>query len=232
MDGIIKVVRESDILIDYFEESVIQFFEVDKELIFNDSIERTMVARIFLYLNQVINNRGSEILKENYFVDMEYARNVANSQSLSLVKQLDDGSGNVQFDLVVHSRGNLKYNKELCLNLDNLLHIEVKKDQWEDENYEKLNKALRFSDYDKQKAFKKHDQFSDCIRLSMTTKYPSENEIVDERTKLLKNILGYQYGIFLTGLTKEKTPEYRLFRNGKIILSKRYDQHKQAFIPI
>lgn len=232
MDDIIKVVRESDILIDYFEESVIQFFEVDKDLIFNDSIERTMVARIFLYLNQIINNRGSEILKENYFVDMEYARNVANSQSLSLVKQLDDGSGNVQFDLVVHSRGNLKYNKELCLNLDNLLHIEVKKDQWEDENYEKLNKALRFSDHDKQKAFKKHDQFSDCIRLSMTTKCPSENEIVDERTKLLKNILGYQYGIFLTGLTKKEMPEYRLFRNGKIILSKRYDQLKQAFITI
>lgn len=209
MNEIIKCVKSSEILIQYFEEAVIKFLDEDKELLKNDSIERTMVARIFLYLNQIIEENGSEIIKDNYFVDMEYARNKANRESKSLVKTIDNTGSYSQFDIVVHSRGNLKYDKKYNLNLDNLLHVEVKKDPWnQDDVYQR----------------------SDCDRLSKTTDLTEENHLIDKESGLPIIVSGYQYGIFLTGLDIFSSPEYRLFRGGRIIKVKEYNKITREFV--
>lgn len=217
-------------LIEYFEQAFYLFWENDAELIKWNNIEQTMVARIFLYLNKLIEESKDPFFKENkYYVDMEYARNRANNLSDNYTKTLKDEDGNVRFDIIIHSRGQIPYQEDLKINLDNLLHVEVKKDKWNRHNDSIIDNISEMTEVDKQEEVSINSHLSDCIRLSMTTKQPDKHEKIDLKTGLLRNILGYQYGIFLTGLKKNTKPEYRLFRDGKMIGVKSFNKQNIKF---
>lgn len=92
-----------------FEKANVEFLAKEKALLASNVSERTICARLMLYLNEQIKDDPSY---NGYYVDVEYNRNHGNIKTIyKLIK--------INCDLILHSRGNK--------DKDNLLALEMKK---------------------------------------------------------------------------------------------------------
>lgn len=120
---------KKDLLIELLKKSVDKCYADDKTLI-DRSMERTSVARIFYYMqNLIVRSKNFECFRE-YNLDCEYNRNMEDGKRLA-----DNERGKIP-DVILHKRGS---------NDSNLLILEFKSAENDDytDDYDKLQKFTK-----------------------------------------------------------------------------------------
>ncbi|MDA1800414.1 MULTISPECIES: hypothetical protein [Bacillus cereus group] len=113
-----------------FESANNKYLADQKKLIKSEVSERTLCGQLMLYLN----NEKEETLYKQYYVDVEYNRNVNGR-----LKTIKDGEGEIitiNCDLILHSRGE-------NLVQDNLIALEMKKSNGRKSEKEKDRERLK-----------------------------------------------------------------------------------------
>ncbi|HDR3492160.1 TPA: hypothetical protein QCN73_003641 [Bacillus wiedmannii] len=113
-----------------FESANNKYLAGQKKLIKSEVSERTLCGQLMLYLN----NEKEKTLYKQYYVDVEYNRNVNGR-----LKTIKDGEGEIitiNCDLILHSRGE-------NLVQDNLIALEMKKSNGRKSEKEKDRERLK-----------------------------------------------------------------------------------------
>lgn len=115
-------------LADIFDQTLDDFFEMEKENILLGVSERNLCARFSMLLDKTVKNNGIK----GYYTDPEYNR--TKNGAIKTIVDNDMKEINITCDIVLHSRGEIQ-------GRDNLIAIEMKKSERPDQ--EKNNDRLR-----------------------------------------------------------------------------------------
>jgi len=166
-------------LIQLFIESSERFLESERSLILSGVSERCLCGAFMLILRQVID----QSIFSAYFTDIEYNRNFDGKIKTMINDNME--VTNITCDLIVHSRGTIP-------ELDNLIAIEMKRDDHHDTEKDK-----------------------DRIRLRALTKpkndsqtYSAEGEVFPE------NVCGYKIGVFYEISITKRQVNIEYYLNG------------------
>ena len=108
-----------DELLNIFLEANDQFLSMNKDLITSKVSERALCGALMLAMNGVIRQHDRHSNYKDYFVDIEYNRN--NGRVKTIINE-DFKIITINCDLILHSRGNNKWQ-------DNLIALEMKKSE-------------------------------------------------------------------------------------------------------
>lgn len=180
----------TDILIDIFEYANNKFLKKDLFLIETDVSERSWYTRMAIYLTEKLAEFNSE-----YIVDTEYNRNMGKVKTI-FDKSREMDIIKITCDIIIHSRGKNKLQ-------DNLLCIEMKKSNRENEN-----------------------KLLDKRRLEVLTRTSYDDVWSADGNTLPKHVCGYLLGIYyeVNTITKKIIIEY--YAKGKNIKSEVIDIKK------
>lgn len=164
-----------------FIESSDRFLASERELILSGVSERCLCGALMLVIRRELDN--SEF--NNYYSDIEYNRNFD-----GIIKTIIDDNSvvvNITCDLIIHSRG-------MNPGQDNLVAIEMKRDNHPDEEKNK-----------------------DRARLRALTKANNDSmtHTADGRT-MPRNVCGYIVGVFYEISLTNRLVNIEYYRNGEL----------------
>ncbi|MBR5017533.1 MAG: hypothetical protein IKX50_07365 [Spirochaetia bacterium] len=123
-----------ELLIELLKESVEECYEKDNLLI-ERSMEQASVARIFYYMQNLINNDARFACLKDYNLDCEYNKN---GQNIKATPHCENGT---RPDMILHERGT---------NNHNLLIVEFKSDNGARESSGTSNDLIKLKDFTSQ----------------------------------------------------------------------------------